>query len=487
MEITNNIILQLIDLVFILSLVFYLLQNLQWYNYSLSRTLIKHSKPYWHIIFLVIPIICYIVLKNYFYIYLIIHLILLGIWYYKLDKKLVWTTRVIRFFSILAIFLALNFIIAINIDISKYFIFVAAIIAFITSYISEIVVMKQYKKLAKEKLDSMPDLKIIAVTASYGKTSIKNFIFELLSKQYKTYATPRSINTINGIISDINNNLESDTQIYIVEAGARNIGDIAKISKLINHHYAIIGEIGDAHLQYFKTIENIKNTKYELLLSNRLKEAFLYKDNDEPSADINISNAKILRFPTEIKNVESNLDATSFDLKIDSEFYSFQTKILGRFNISNISVAILLAHHNFRIDIKDIQIKVQNLKQVEHRLEKLEVNRKIILDDSFNGNLKGMSEAIRLSSLYKNGKKIIVTPGLIESSEENNIKLANLINEVFDIAIITGELNSKILAQNITKAQKMVIKDKVNLQNILSSFCKDNDLVLFANDAPNYI
>ena len=89
--------------------------------------------------------------------------------------------------------------------------------------------------------------------------------------------------------------------------------------------------------------------------------------------------------------------------------------------------------------------------------------------------------------MHKNGKKIIVTPGIVENSITNNVKLAILIDEVFDIAIITGELNSKILAQNISNAQKIIIKDKMDLNNILSKFCNDGDLILFANDAPSYI
>lgn len=64
-----------------------------------------------------------------------------------------------------------------------------------------------------------------------------------------------------------------------------------------------------------------------------------------------------------------------------------------------------------------------------------------------------MLEAIRLASLH-NGKKIIVTPGLVESSKEANIKLAEAIDKVFDIAIITGELNANTLRSNIHSTQK---------------------------------
>lgn len=482
MEISSNIIIGLVNFVFMLSLGFYLMQNLQWYNYSFFRIICKHSKPYWHFLYIILPIVVFVFVGKYFYIYLICHIILLGYWYKRLDKKLVWTSRVKRFFITYAVFLVISFVVLLYVDISRYIWFLALFASLVISYISEVVIISQYKKLAIEKINAMPHLTIIAITASYGKTSIKNFIYALLSKKFKTYATPRSVNTINGIVSDINNNLANDCEIYIIEAGARKSGDIEEIANFINPQYIVIGEIGEAHLQYFRTIENIQKTKYELFESNRLQEVFLYKSNPIPK-DIK---SHITLFPPEISDIDCNLSGTSFRLAIEGERYLFHTQILGRFNITNLSVAIMVAL-KFGFSPQELQDLVSHIKPIEHRLEKIEINGKIILDDSFNGNLSGMSEAINLASLHKNGKKIIVTPGLVESSVENNIKLATLIDNVFDIAIITGDLNSKVLSSHISKAQKIIIKDKVNLNNILSQFCASGDLILFANDAPNYI
>ena len=133
-----------------------------------------------------------------------------------------------------------------------------------------------------------------------------------------------------------------------------------------------------------------------------------------------------------------------------------------------------------------MQKAVAKLTPIPHRLQRIDTAQKVIIDDSFNGNLEGMSEAIRLASLH-NGRKIIVTPGLVEHDEASNIELAQKIDEVFDIAIITGDLNAKILDTHITTPQKIILKDKTKLEEILAESGKQNDLVLFANDAPNYI
>ena len=85
------------------------------------------------------------------------------------------------------------------------------------------------------------------------------------------------------------------------------------------------------------------------------------------------------------------------------------------------------------------------------------------------------------------GRKVIVTPGLVESTDESNMLLASAINEKFDYAIITGDLNSHLLSSNIDEDKVYVLKDKAKMQEVLSEKTKSGDLILFANDAPNFI
>ena len=318
----------------------------------------------------------------------------------------------------------------------------------------------------------------IIVTASYGKTSIKNFIYQIISQKYTTYNTPRSVNTLGGIVKDINNDLPISTQVYIVEAGARERGDIGEIRELIQPEYAIVGQIGEQHIEYFKTLDNIKATKLEAVAGENLIKGFIHKD-------INIIHSKLTLFPTEIRNIKSTLDGLSFELKIDDNFEYFETTILGKFNIVNISAAILMAKE-LNLSIEYIKERVKNLKLIKHRLFKMETGNKIIIDDSFNGNLEGILEGINLVSQY-NGRKVIVTPGLIESTKEANEKIAKEIDKIFDIVIITGNFNKKVLSDNIKNTQKIFLEDKNNLQDILVSSTKDGDLILFANDAPSYV
>lgn len=483
----NTLLLDALDVLFLLALGYYLITNLQWYNYSLYRVLSKHHKWRWHLIYFFIPIALFILFNclgygEFFYLFcLFVYIPMLFFWARKLDKPLKWTGRVFRFYVIYLLFILLDIGMQILYGKNVYSYFIALVFSLGVSNLFEYFLLNRYKKIAYEKISSMPHCKIVLITASYGKTSIKNYLTQILKSRYMVHSTPRSVNTLVGIIADINTQLDSRSEFYIVEAGARQKGDIAQIAQFLNPQYVIIGKLGEQHLEYFKNFDNIIETKYEALQSNRLRHALVESSNPIPQYALN----KVQKAPIGIRNIIATLNGTKFELEIDGEWREFETPVLGTFNAYNISLAILMAK-KMGMNINEIGAKVKKLNGVEHRLCKSEVNGRLILDDSFNGNLEGMIEAIRISSDHQ-GRKIIVTPGIVESTEEANIQLAQEISKVFDIAIITGELNSKTLSLAITGSKKILLKEKNMLENTLKATVKDGDLILFANDAPSYI
>ncbi|MFP4332339.1 MAG: Mur ligase family protein [Campylobacterales bacterium] len=472
----------LVSHIFFAFLIFlYTYTNLQWYGYRVSRVLFKHHKIHWHILYFLLPVVVYCFAYDYFVFYLyLIYAPALLIWYFRLDKKLVFTGRIIRALLIFSTLIAGGDVVCFLLfDCGFYPVIPPLIFTVVITSLLEKTLLVKYAKLAKEKLESMPKLRIVAITGSYGKTSMKNFIAHMLQDSFRVYSTPRSVNTFAGIVADINNNLKDDVEFYIVEAGAREVGNIKEIAELINHQYAVVGRIGPQHLEYFKSIENIRKTKLELLESSRIVKAYIYKDTEVNSS------VYIEKFPGELVEKRANLEGLSFVMRLKEKHVEFSAPILGRFNIENIYLAIKIAF-DMGVDIESIKKRVKTLEPIPHRLQKIESGGKLIIDDSFNGNIEGMLEGVRLASLYK-GRKIIITPGLVESRDELNIQLAKEIDKVFDIAIITGSLNSKLLSSNITNTQKIVLKDKSNLQEILKAYSKEGDLILFANDAPNFI
>jgi len=465
------------NILFVMLLGWYLIINLQWYDYKISRVVLKHHKPLWHLFYFFIPFILYYMASGFFTLFFYaIYIPSIALWYKRLDKKLIFTLRVKRFFILLFFFVLIQDVLCSLRGVCEvYGVFIPLTLAYMGSYLIEKFLFTLYKKEAKTKLRKMKDLQIICVTGSYGKTSIKNFIAEILSKKYKVYATPRSVNTIGGIVADINNSLMQDTEIYVCEAGARQSGDIYTISTFLEPQRVIIGKVGEAHIEYFKSLKNIIATKLEIMQSPRLKYAFIHNSvTDEP-------HEKVTFFGDEIQNIQATLDGIDFEID-DIKYHS---DILGKFQTMNIAVAIKIAK-TLNMNDEEIKSAVKKLKPVEHRLQKIEAGGKIILDDGYNGNIDGMLEGVRLCSLH-NGRKVIVTPGLVESTKELNIKFIDAINEVFDIVIVTGSLNAKLFEENLQVKEQIMLKDKSLLTDTLAKHTKSGDIILFANDAPNFI
>ena len=469
------------NVVFVTLLGWYLITNLQWYNYSLSRVVLKHHKPQWHIMYFIIPFVAYYTTGKFFTIFFLFAFLPgMIIWYKKLDKKLVLTWRVKRFLILLiSLTLFQDVLCTLKNGCAVYGVLMPLMIAYIGSYMIEKFLFLTYKKEAKKKLSSMQNLEIIAITGSYGKTSIKNFVAQILSHKYRVYATPRSVNTLGGIVADVNNNLKNDTEVYVCEAGAREQGDIYEITTFLEPQTVVVGRVGEAHIEYFKSLKTIVATKLEIMQSPRLHRAYIHTSvTDEP-------HEKVTFFGDELRDVIADLDGIDFTIELDGKTLQLHTDILGAFQTMNIAVAVRIAKQ-FGMSSEEITRAVANLQPVEHRLQKIVAGGKIILDDGYNGNIDGMLEAVRLCSTHE-GRKVIVTPGLVESRDELNIKLIDAINEVFDIVIVTGSLNAPLFEKHLKVKNKIMLKDKSSLTDVLANQTKSGDIILFANDAPNFI
>jgi len=473
---------------FILAIGYYFITNLQWYSYKLNRVLFHHTKTWWHFVYFLVPFALYALvdgMSEYGFVVVIGYLGLLFQWYRGLDKPLVFTGRVKRFFAALiffALFITLVF---------KHFVVVLPLfLAYFVSMFLEKMLFNGFKIKAQKKIESMEDLIVIGITASYGKTSIKNYIEHLLKAKYKTYATPRSVNTLGGVMKDVNDDLPADTEVYVVEMGARGEGDIEEISTFVNPHYVVVGKIGPAHIEYFKTLENIRNTKMEILRSGRLKEAWVHESaRVKPESNVHTFGTKEnLDIRTKeaapeyvIEDIKATLKSTSFTL--DGVEYS--ASILGAFNAMNLAAAVLVAK---KLGLSDEQIQkgLSTLKAVDHRLQRIDAGGKVILDDSFNGNIDGMMASFELASTYE-GRKVLITPGLVEVDDELNVQVAQRANEVFDLVIVTGDLNYAIFKDHVEADKLLKLATKSGMEAMLAEQTRPGDLILFANDAPSFV
>jgi len=463
---------------FVLALGFYFMTNMQWYSYKLNRVLFHHTKTWWHLVYFLIPLFLYFAVShesNFSILVTLGYIIMLYMWRKEQDKPLIFTGRVKRFFASLLFFtlflVMMNFIFQFKI----LAVVTPLILAYAISSMMETMLFRGFEMKAEKKLNSMPNMVVVGVTASYGKTSIKNYIAHILSAKYNVYATPRSVNTFGGVLKDINDDLPSDTEVYVVEMGARGEGDIMEITKFVNPHLAVVGKIGPAHIEYFGSLEKIRNTKMEILSSERLKEAWVHD-----SAMLSpISH--VHTFGRELSSIKATLDGLDFEM--DNELY--HANILGSFNAMNLGLSIKIAKA-LDMDEEDIKKQLNSLKPTPHRLQRMDAGGKLILDDSFNGNIDGMMEGFNLSSTYK-GRKVLITPGLVEVDDEFNVQVAQRANEVFDVVVLTGDLNYELFKAHVDADKLVKLESKDKMQEMLIEHTKAGDLILFANDAPSFI
>ena len=191
-------------------------------------------------------------------------------------KPLAITARIKRLYATLLIIyllITLPMIINFNKDlIHVYYAFIGFSVWFnyLFVYIANIInkpiermVFLHYKRLAQNKLDSMINLKKIAITGSYGKTSTKNILNDILNVKYNSFATPKSFNTMYGLMNAINNYMDKFNDVFVAEMGAFKRGEIKEKAEFIRPTYGILTVVGTAHLESFGSQEDVQKAKFE--------------------------------------------------------------------------------------------------------------------------------------------------------------------------------------------------------------------------------
>lgn len=361
---------------------------------------------------------------------------------------------------------------------------------------------RRYYNDAAARLASMPSLRVIGITGSYGKTSTKHYLHRILSEKYDTLMTPGSYNTTLGVIRTIREQLKPYNEVFICEMGAKQPGDIKEICDLVHPTAAIITAVGPQHLESFKTIENVQRTKFELA-DCLPSDGFAVVNNDfEKIADRPVDNCTCIRYAVadpagadyyaeEIRYSATGTDFTARDR--DGWALRLHTRLVGECNISNLLAAVIVARR-MGLDDNTIKYAVEQIEQVEHRLNiKRTPGGIIIIDDAFNSNPVGSSMALDVLASMTEGRRIIITPGMIELGErqyELNCNFGEKIATSADVAIIVGTYNRDAICEGLKDGG--MNPDKVHAvdtftdaQTLLQSFATAGDIVLYENDLPD--
>lgn len=352
---------------------------------------------------------------------------------------------------------------------------------------------------AKRILDSMHDMKIIGVTGSYGKTSVKYYLNTLLKAKYNVLMTPGSFNTPMGVVRTIREYLKASDEIFVCEMGARHVGDIKEICDIVHPNDGIITSIGPQHLETFKTLDNIKGTKFEL--ADSVKDSgILFVNMDDENICSYIGERAHIGY-----SINNDSDYKAEDISVsergttftvvtkNNEKCEYTTKLIGEHNVLNIVGAIAVAN-TYGIPLESLKPQVRKLECVPHRLELKDNGLAVIIDDAYNSNPTGAKAALDVLGIF-DGYRILVTPGMVELGEkqnELNKQFGKQATKVSDYIILVGKKQTEPIYEGIKEENYPIsnvyiandINDAIKKAYEINSDGKKK-FILLENDLPD--
>ncbi len=374
-------------------------------------------------------------------------------------------------------------------------------VIWLITYPIEKAVAAWYINDAKKILKSHKNLTVIGITGSYGKTTTKFILNRILSEKFNTVCTPQSFNTPMGVVRTVRGHIKPQTQMFVCEMGAKNIGDIKEICDIAHPDYAIITSVGEQHLETFKSVDNVFKTKFELADAVSKKGGITLANLDSNGIkEHSDKRDDVVYFGEGTKYQATNIvcgeDGTTFDLCVDGVTFTVSTRLLGLHSVSDILAAAAMAHI-LGVSENDIKFAIGSLKPTEHRLElKNYINGSLLIDDAYNSNPEGCLEAARVLGSFEGRRKILVTPGLIELGDreyECNYRLGLEATKHSDIIILVGRERSKPMMDAINttdfeQSNVYVVSSFKEATEIYTPMLDNNSVVLWENDLPdNYL
>ena len=368
----------------------------------------------------------------------------------------------------------------------------------------EAAISRWYYNDAKRILCSMPDLKIIGVTGSFGKTSTKHYLYRILSERYNVVMTPGNFNTTLGVIRTIREQLKPHHQVFIVEMGAKQVGDIKEICDLVHPSIGVVTAVGEMHLETFGSVENVLRTKFELIEALGPNGIGVVNLDSEPIArDSAKYDCRIISYGVDAKadyraeQIDYTPTQTTFSIRHNDDVREgYATHLAGRGNILNLLAAVAVADE-LKVSEALQKRAMRQIEQIEHRLSiKRTAGGITIIDDAYNSNPQGAAMALEVLGSFRRpegARRIVVTPGFVEMGESqyrNNRTLGEQIAASADIAVVVNRTNREAILEGLRSAsfaeEQIIQADSfAEASARLSALMRGGDVVLYENDLPD--
>jgi len=369
----------------------------------------------------------------------------------------------------------------------------------------------QIIKKAKEKRAKFKDLLVIGITGSYGKTSTKEFLAEILSEKFKVLKTKKHQNSEVGISQCILNDLKEEHEVFVVEMGAYNRGGIKLLCDIAKPQIGILTGINEQHMATFGSQDNIVKTKYELIESlPEMGFAVFNGDNKycrelykraHVSKRICYTTFSALAYEVvqgDFWTSNIKLDKESLYFKVFSrwgEIAEFKLNLLGEHYAQNILMAAIVAKEVLGMTLEEITKVSQKIKPEQGGMRLIKTKGGLnIIDATYSANPDGVISHLEYLKVWP-GKKVIIMPCLIElgqASKEVHKRIGKKIGEICDLAIIiTRERFQDIVEGAMEKGMPsgniLFIENPKEIFKKIKSFCQSGDVILLESRVPSQL
>lgn len=381
-------------------------------------------------------------------------------------KRMIFTDAVLSLAAVVAAFVmgghgVASFVLACVVTCQMFIVLLANLI----NQPVERAINQHYINEAKQLLADCPNLDVIGVTGSFGKTSVKSYLDVLLKDRFDLLVTPGNFNTTLGVVKTVRASLRRTNELFICEMGARYVGDIKEICDLVHPRYGVVTAIGPQHLDTFGDLEAIKRTKFELVDALPADGvAFLNYDNEHVRAMAE-GRPNVVAYGTTDEaaaaagerglyravDIALSSHGTSFTLLTPSgESCDYQMRLVGGHNVVNVVGALAVAHE-LGVPLASLRTSVRKLRPVEHRMAMREQGGATIIDDAYNSNPIGSRAAVETLAMFE-GTHILVTPGMVElgaDQDHYNYEFGKVAATCCDYIAIVGKENREALQRGV--------------------------------------
>ena len=271
------------------------------------------------------------------------------------------------------------------------------------------------------------DIQVVGITGSNGKTTTKDIVYSLLSTKAKTLKTEGNYNNHIGLPYTLLN-VTDEEKFVVLEMGMSSLGEIKRLGEISGPNYAIITNIGDSHIEFLKTRDNVFKAKTELLEFVDKENTFVCGD-DEYLGKLDVN--KVGFNGNNTHKIES-YDFSNKGSKFILDGKEYEMSLLGKHNISNTAIAIELAKKIGLTD-EEIQKGLKEIKISNMRFQEIKIGNDIYINDAYNASPMSMKAAIdTLNEIYDDKYKIAILGDMLELGENEIDYHIDVLNYLLD-------------------------------------------------------